>query len=158
MLRVRDIMSRPVIAVAPYTQLPAIKHLMVEQQIRRVPVLQKSNVVGIITLSDLRDAFPANATTLSIYELSHVLNRVVARQIMTTSVITINSDAPLAEAAQLMLQHKISGIPVLEHGRLSGMITESDIFRAVVTGQVPLLAPISIASIAQPSAMQYQAL
>ncbi len=145
MLCVRDVMSRPVIAVAPYTRLPAIKHLMAEQQIRRVPVLHKNAVVGIITLSDLRDAFPADATTLSIYELSHVLNRVTARQIMTTSVISIGMNALLAEAAKLMLLNKVSGIPVVEVGRLVGMITESDIFRAVVAGQVPLLTPVAAA-------------
>lgn len=150
MPRVRDVMTSPVIGVAPQTRLPALKHLMVEHQIRRVPVVQRHKVLGIVTLGDLRNAYPSNATALSIYELSYLLDQVTANDIMTTSVITIDADAPLAEAARLMLENKVSGMPVVCGGRLVGMVTESDVFRAVIAGQAPLQVPVVASPLAQP--------
>lgn len=121
---------------------------MRDNKIRRLPVVKGTQVVGIITMGDLRNAFPSDATTLSIYELSYLLDKVTAADIMRTEVLTVTADAPLVEAAQLMLQHKVSGLPVLEQGRLVGILTESDIFRAVVAGQLAL--PTTVAVVTEP--------
>lgn len=137
-LHVRDVMSSPIISITPNTRLPVIKHLMREHNIRRLPVVDRDRLIGIISLGDLRNAFPSDATTLSIYELSYLLDKVTAKEVMRTDVITIEADAPLVEAAKLMLQHKVSGLPVREDGQLVGIITESDIFRAIIAGHVPL--------------------
>ena len=142
------LMSRPVIIVAPHTRLPRLKGLMRENKIRRLPVVKGAQVVGIITMGDLRNAFPSDATTLSIYELSYLLDKVTAADVMRSDVLTIAADAPLVEAARLMLQHKVSGLPVLEQGRLVGIVTESDIFRAVVAGQLAL--PTTVAVVTEP--------
>lgn len=135
---VRDVMSSPVVSVTPQTRLPMIKHLLREKSIRRLPVLDNGHLVGIISLGDVRNAFPSDATTLSIFELSYLLDRVTAEEIMRTDVLTIEADAPLVAAASLMLERKVSGVPVVHNGEVVGMITESDIFRAVVAGQVSL--------------------
>jgi len=137
-IAVRALMSSPVITITPQTRLPQIKNILRENNIRRVPVVAQDRLVGIVTLGDVRNAFPSDATTLSIYELSDLLAKVTATDVMRTAVIGINADAPLVEAARLMLTQKISGLPVLEDGRLVGMITESDIFRAVISGSLPL--------------------
>lgn len=142
------LMTHPVIFVAPQTRLPRLKGLMRDNKIRRLPVVKGTQVVGIITMGDLRNAFPSDATTLSIYELSYLLDKVTAADIMRTEVLTVTADAPLVEAAQLMLQHKVSGLPVLEQGRLVGILTESDIFRAVVAGQLAL--PTTVAVVTEP--------
>ena len=135
---VRDVMSSPVVSVTRQTRLPMIKHLLREKNIRRLPVLENGHLVGIISLGDVRNAFPSDATTLSIFELSYLLDRVTAEEIMRSDVLTIEADAPLVAAASVMLEHKVSGVPVVQHGEVVGMITESDIFRAVVAGQVAL--------------------
>ncbi len=135
---VRDLMSSPVISVSRWTRLPAIKSIMREKHIRRLAVVHNEQLVGVISLGDVRNAFPSDATTLSAHELSYLLDKVMAQEIMRTGVITVDADAPVVEAAKLMLAHKVSGLPVLSAGRLVGMITENDILRKVVEGQIRL--------------------
>lgn len=142
-LTVRELMTSPPITIGPQTRLPRIKSIMRERYIRRVLVVQDDRLLGIVTLGDVRNAFPSDASALSIYELSYLLDRVTAADIMRAGVITIEADMPVSEAARIMLTQKISGIPVLQSGRLVGIITESDIFRAVVNGALPVAAPSS---------------
>jgi CBS domain-containing protein len=139
-------MNSPVITISPSTTLPYIKTLLREHQIRRLPVVDRNRLVGIVTLGDVRNACPSEATTLSIYELSYLLTTVTAADIMRQSVVAVQADSPVADAARLMLTQKISGLPVLDGSQLVGMLTESDIFRAVISGQVMLTA----SSIAMP--------
>lgn len=139
-LTVRALMSSPVITVAPHTPLPQLRSLLREHNIRRLPVLDRQQLVGIITLGDVRNAFPSDATALSIYELSYLLSNVTAAEIMRRDVITIAADASLAEATQRMLSSKVSSLPVLDDDQLVGILTESDIFRAVIAGQTPLVS------------------
>ena len=79
----------------------------------------------------MREAEPSRATTLSIYEVHYLLGKLTVERIMTRNPITISPDETIRSAAQLMLQHKIGGLPVVEPttGKLVGIITESDIFR-----------------------------
>ena len=135
-LAIRDVMSSPVIAVSPTTSLPKLNALMREQHIRRLPVMSGNRLVGMVTFGDIRSAMPSDATTLSVYELAYLMEQVTAAEIMRGDVITIGADASVAEAAQRMLEHKISGMPVMEQGQLVGIITESDIFRVISSGLV----------------------
>lgn len=137
-ISVRDVMSSPVIAVSLTTPLPQLNNLMREQHIRRLPVVNGNRLVGMITFGDIRSALPSDATTLSVYELSYLIEQVTAAEVMRPDVITISVDASVAEAAQQMLEHKISGLPVVERDHLVGIITESDIFRAISTGVIPV--------------------
>lgn len=132
---VRDWMSRNVITVSPETPLPEAHRLMTEHKIRRLPVVKDGKVIGIVTRGDIRGAEASEATSLSIWELNYLLSRLRVEEIMTPHPITISPDATIGEAARLMLEHKISGLPVVdEGGTLVGIITESDIFRLVVRG------------------------
>lgn len=130
---VRDWMSRDVITVTPETLLPDADRLMVSHVIRRLPVVADGRLVGIVTYGDIRSARPSRASSLSIWELNYLVNRLTVAEIMTRQPITISQDATIGEAAQLMLKNMISGLPVLDNqGNLVGIITESDIFRMVV--------------------------
>lgn len=132
---VRDWMSRNVITVSPETTLPEAHRLMTEHKIRRLPVVKDGKVIGIVTRGDIRGAEASEATSLSIWELNYLLSRLRVAEIMTPDPITVRPDATIGEAARLMLEHKISGLPVVdEGGALVGIITESDIFRLVVRG------------------------
>lgn len=108
--------------------------LMLEHVIRRLPVTDaKGNLVGIVTRGDVREASPSDATSLSIWELNYLLARLKISEIMTPNPITINTTDTIAKAANMMLEKKISGLPVINSdGKLAGIITESDIFRMVV--------------------------
>lgn len=130
--RVRDWMSKDVVMITPDQTLPEAHELMKRHKIRRLPVLEGSKLIGILTLGDLREASPSDATSLSVFELNYLLGRLPVIKIMTRDPLTVTPATGLTEAAKLMLNHKIGGLPVVEDNELVGMITESDIFRAYV--------------------------
>lgn len=134
---VRDWMTRDPITVNPKTPLPEAHKLMKECHIRRLPVVDHGRLVGIVTLGDIREASPSDATSLSIFELHYLLAKLTISEIMTREPITISPDATIREAAKLMLKHKIGGLPVMENGKLVGIITESDIFRVLAQEPEP---------------------
>lgn len=130
---VREWMTKQVFTVAPHTTLRSAHQLMKEHRIRRLPVMDDGHLVGIITIGDAREASPSDATTLSIWELNYLWAQLTVDKVMTQHVITVGPDTPILDAANLMLEHKISGLPVLnDEGKLVGILTESDIFRMLV--------------------------
>lgn len=130
---VEDWMTSEVITIQSETPLPEAHHLMTKYKIRRLPVMKRSDLVGIITRGDVREAHPSEVISLSIWEVNYLLSKLPIEQIMTRNPLTIGQEATIAEAAQVMLEHKISGLPVVDgQGQLVGIITESDIFRMVV--------------------------
>lgn len=128
---VRDWMTPNPITIVPKTTLPDAHQLMKDSKIRRLPVVDNGRLVGIVTLGDVREAQPSDATTLSIYELNYLLSKLTIDKIMTRKPLTIRADATIQEAARIMLDHKIGGLPVMEGDRIVGIITESDIFRVL---------------------------
>lgn len=132
---VKDWMSRELITInVESCCLPKAHRLMADNHIRRLPVIdKKGHLVGIVTRGDVRGAEPSQATSLSIWELNYLLANLKIADIMTANPVTVNEDQTIGEAADLMLEHKISGLPVVnDGGELVGIITESDIFRMVV--------------------------
>jgi len=126
-------MTTPVITVTPFTSISNAHQIMKEKGIRRLPVLDNDDLVGIVTLGDVREASPSDATTLSIWELNYLWSQLTVEKIMSRKLFTVGPDDSVLAAAQLMLDQKISGLPVVEKsGKLVGMITESDIFRMLV--------------------------
>lgn len=134
---VRDWMTHEVLTISPDTTILEAGQMMVDRTIRRLPVVENGKLVGIVTYGDVRGARAAATAGLDIWELSFILSRMTVREIMTPNPITISPDEPIGAAAQLMLKYMISGLPVLDnHGRVVGIITESDIFRVVVRNWV----------------------
>ena len=130
---VKDWMTREVIVIAHNTSLPEAHRLMTSKNIRRLPIMKDNQLVGIITRGDVRGAEASGATSLNIWELNYLLAKLTVERIMPPNPTTVSQDATIAEAAQIMLQHKISGLPVVDgQGNLVGIITESDIFRLIV--------------------------
>ena len=136
---VRDWMTTYPITIGPKTTLPDAHKLMLERHIRRLPVVDHGQLKGIVTLGDLREAEPSDATTLSIYELNYLVAMLTVDKIMTREVITVSPIMPLRMAAKLMLDYKVGGLPVVEDGRVVGIITETNIFRVLVQELDPLL-------------------
>lgn len=129
---VRDFMSKNLVTIGPEDSVSDAFALMKENKVRRLPVVENGNLVGIVAYSDLLKASPSEATTLSIWEINYVLSKLKIRDIMKTDVITVEADEPVEKAALLMQKHDIGAIPVTEKGKLVGIITESDIFDAFV--------------------------
>lgn len=131
---VRDWMTHGVVTVTPETTLPVAHRIMTENEVRRLPVTDKEGkLVGIITLSDVRSVETSPTTSLSMWELNYLLSRMTVEEVMAHEPVTIDVSATIGKAALTMLEHKVSGLPVVdEAGHLVGIITESDIFSMVV--------------------------
>ncbi len=129
---VRDWMTPDPISISPKATLPEAQRIMRDSKIRRLLVVDKGKVVGIVTKGDVREAGPSDATSLSVFELNYLLAQLTIDKVMTRNPVTITSDATIFDAAQLMLEHKIGGLPVVDQGQLVGILTESDIFREMV--------------------------
>lgn len=123
-------MTKPVITIRPETSMPDALELMRQEHIRRLPVVDKHGaLVGIVTQADLLKASPSEATSLSIHEITYLLSKLTIDRIMTRKVITITEDTPLEEAARVMADNQIGGLPVMRGKALVGMITETTLFR-----------------------------
>jgi CBS domain-containing protein len=130
-MRVRDLMTAKPITVDPDTPMLQARQRMAEERIRHLVVVDDARVVGIVTDRDIRLNLPSPATSLSVWELNYLLSRLTVGGVMSAAVIVVDPDRPIAEAARLMLDHKIGALPVVDEGRLIGIITESDFVRAM---------------------------
>jgi len=129
---VRDFMTRDPITVTPEVSHPDALALMRKHRIRRLPVISKGKLVGIVSEKDLLSNQPSQATTLSVYEIYSLLSRLHMQDIMVRPVMTVEGDCPMEEAACIMVARKIGCLPVMEGDRIVGIITETDVFRALV--------------------------
>jgi len=122
-------MSHPVISVAPETPVHDALAMFKKEHIRRAPVIKDGKLLGIVTENDLLNASPSPATTLSVWEMNYLMSKVTVRQVMSKKVKTIDVDTPIEEAARLMADASIGGMPVTREGKIVGMITETNLFK-----------------------------
>jgi acetoin utilization protein AcuB len=127
-------MSRSLITISRQTGVDDALRLMRDSNIRRLPVVDnQGKLVGIVSDKDLYLASPSPASSLDIFELRYLLARLTVDKIMSSPVITVQPDTPLEEAARIMADRKIGGLPVLDTDQnLVGIITESDLFKIFV--------------------------
>jgi acetoin utilization protein AcuB len=128
-MRIRDMMTRNPITVDSETLVLDARRIMKENNIRRLPIVDKGKLVGIVTKHDLLEAAPSPATSLSIYELNYLLSKMKVKDIMKKNPTTVTPDTPFEEALKVGQEKKIGGFPVVEGEKLVGMTTESDIIR-----------------------------
>jgi len=127
---VKERMSHPVVTVHPEIPIMEALNLMKKEHIRRLPVVDKrGRLVGIVSEQDLLQAAPSSATSLSVWEVNYLIGKIIVNQVMTKDVITIAEDTPLEEAARIMVDNKIGGIPVIRKRQVVGLITETDLFK-----------------------------
>ena len=133
-MAVKHWMTNDVITVKADTSLLKCRNLMKEKNIRRVPVVDDENhVIGIISDRDVKSASPSKATALEVHEMQYLLAEIKARDIMTPSPVTVKPDATVENAAVLMVDRKIGGLPVVgDDGKLCGIITDQDIFKVLI--------------------------
>lgn len=130
---VKGWMSSDVISVEEEASMMKASVLMKENNIRRLPVVRKGKLVGLVTDTDLKEASPSKATTLDIYEISYLLSEIKVNELMSKDVIYAKPDETIEFAAVLMLENKISGLPVInDKQKLIGVITETNIFKALI--------------------------
>jgi acetoin utilization protein AcuB len=130
-MRTKDLMTKNPITVDSETLVLDAQRIMKENNIRRLPIMDKGKLVGIITQHDLLEAAPSPATSLSIHELNYLLSKMKVKEIMKKNPVTLTPDTPFEEALRIGQEKKIGSFPVVDNGKLVGIATESDIIRFV---------------------------
>ncbi len=128
---IKDWMAKNPVTITEDTSMIKAIHIMKERRFRRIPVVAQGKLVGMVTDRDLKEASPSKATTLDVHELYYLLAELQVQEIMSRNPISVSQDETVEHAAQIMLEHTISGLPVVdESGMVVGIITQSDVFRA----------------------------
>jgi acetoin utilization protein AcuB len=121
-------MSHPVFTVQPETTIIKAHELMAHEKVHRAPVVKNGELVGIITENDILKAYPSSATSLAIWEVTSLLEKIKVKDIMVKQVRTVQEDTPIEEAARMIVDNQISALPVLRGKELVGIITQTDLF------------------------------
>ena len=122
-------MKHPVITVSPDMPIVEALNLMKRERIRRAPVVKDGKIVGIVSDKDLLNASPSPATSLSVWEMNYLLSKIMVKEVMSKKVLTVGEDTPIEEAARIMADNKIGGLPVMRDDHVVGIITETDLFK-----------------------------
>jgi len=131
---VKDWMTTDPITVSPDTSVMKASQIMKENNVRRLPVTdEEGHVIGIVSDRDLKEASPSKATTLDVHELYYLLSELKVKDIMSRKVITIKPDDTVEKAAVIMLENKVTGLPVVEDGVIVGILSQGDVFRVLTT-------------------------
>jgi acetoin utilization protein AcuB len=139
-LRVGDIMSVSPVTITPSTSVHEAQTLMQQRKIRHLPVLKDGRLVGIISDWDIRLVLPSPATSLTVWELRRLLDKLTAGEVMTYFVMTTAPDCPVTEAVGRMLGHKVGALPVVADRQVVGILTRTDVLRAFRRLHAELLA------------------
>jgi acetoin utilization protein AcuB len=126
---VKDRMSHPVITVTPEMPIQEALDMMHREHVRRFPVIQDGRMVGIVSEADLLNASPSDATSLNVWEINYLLSKITVGKVMSKKVVTVGEDTPVEEAARIMADTKIGGLPVMRGDEVVGIITETNLFR-----------------------------
>ena len=136
---VRELMTGAVITAPPWMPILEARNLMVKERIRHLPVRAPGGeLLGMITDRDIRLNLPSQATSLSVWEINHLLAKLAVDEVMTQVVITVGPDTPAREAARLMIERQIGALPVVDGGILIGIVTETDLLRGFIRIDAPL--------------------
>lgn len=131
---VQNWMSKEVLAIDADDSMQNAMKLIKERKIRMLPVMKKGSLVGIVTDRDLKRASASDATTLDVHELLYLVSKIKVKDIMTKDPITVPPDFTVEETAEVLLNNKISGAPVVDQsGKVVGTITQTDLFRLLVS-------------------------
>jgi acetoin utilization protein AcuB len=127
---VRERMSKNPVTTTPDTSVTDALRLMREKKVRRLPVMDAhGKLVGIVADQDLLYATPSPVSSLSVWEMNYLLAKLKVEEVMTRQVITVAEDTPVEDAARIMVDNKIGGLPVMRDGQLAGIVTETDLFK-----------------------------
>lgn len=127
---VKDFMTKKLVYVSPDTTVAEAADLLREHHLRRLPVVENDQLLGLVTEGTMAEAQPSKATSLSTYEMNYLLNKTKIRDIMIKDIVTVSQYASLEDAIYLMMSRKIGVLPVVDNGQLYGIITDRDVFKA----------------------------
>ena len=130
-------MTKAVLTINPHDTLKQARELMIKHRVNQLPVVVDDKVVGIVTDRDLRDAYPSSMRLLRGKDIEEFADSHTVEEVMTFNVVTLGPDASLREAAQHVRKQRFGALPIVEHGKLVGVITRSDLLDAALAGEFP---------------------
>jgi acetoin utilization protein AcuB len=139
---VREVMTPEPLTVSPQMSVVDARGEMSRRRIRHLLVKDEGLLVGIVTDRDIRSALPSSATSLSVWEINYLLARLTVGEVMAKAVITVDPDRDVRAAARIMIDHKIGGLPVMNGREIVGVVTDTDLLRALATGQGDLAVAV----------------
>lgn len=125
-------MKFPVITVNADAPITKAHEIMSREKVSQLPVLKNNKLVGVIGEEDILKAYPSSATTLAVWEITSLIEKIAVKDVMSKNVFTVADDTPIEEAARILADNKISSLPVMRDGELVGIITETDLFRIML--------------------------
>lgn len=128
-MQVGERMSHPIISISPDMPVHDALDMFKRERIRRAPVVKEGKLVGIVSDKDLLNASPSPASSLSIWEMNYLLSKIKVSEVMSKKVLTVTEDTPIEEAARIMADNKVGGLPVMRDSHVVGIITETDLFK-----------------------------
>lgn len=133
LMRVSNRMTPNPVTVSPKTSYNVALRAMKDNGIKHLPVInKKGDLVGIVTHSDMLEAEPSPVTTLSVYEMASLLEKVTMKQVLTSPVYAVEDTCSITNAAKFMLEKKIGSLPIMSEGELVGIITDTDVMKTFV--------------------------
>jgi acetoin utilization protein AcuB len=131
---VKNWMTEKVVTVGPGMSMQAAIGLMQEHHIRILPVVKNEKIIGVVTDLDIKRVSASDATMLEVHELLYLISRLKIKEIMNKEPILVPFDYSIDEAAEVMMQNKVHGLPVVDHKQhLVGVITQTDVFKAFIS-------------------------
>ncbi len=128
-IQAQECMTHPAITVAPQMSVRAAQQIMHDYHIRHLPVVDEHRLVGILSSGDIRRAGPSSATTLSVWEIRSLWEKVTVGDVMSRTPITVEPATSMLEVVRLMYQYRFNSLPVVDAvGHLVGILTEVDIY------------------------------
>lgn len=131
-MNVRDIMTTNVVTIPSNTSVTDAKRIMEAHRIRRLPVVDKGKLVGIVTEHRLESVSPSKASSLTVWELSYLLDKTTVKEIMERDVITCSPDTSVEESVAIAQGNKVGALVVVEDGRVVGISSTNDIFYKII--------------------------
>lgn len=123
-----DIMTCNVFTIPSNTSLAEARRIMDAHRIRRLPVVDRGVLVGIVTRDALDRAGPSQLTSFSIHDITRLLNKIMVKEVMVKDLVTVSPDATVEEAVTLAQKKKVGALLVVDNGRLVGIATTNDFF------------------------------
>jgi acetoin utilization protein AcuB len=125
-------MSHPVITVHPDLQITKAHELMAHENIGQMPVVKNGRLVGIVSENDILNAYPSSVTSLAVWEIAALIEKINVKNVMVKAVKTVQEDTLIEEAARIMVDNEISSLPVMRGKELVGIITQTDLFNIML--------------------------
>ena len=143
---IRDIMTTNVVSIPSNTSLADARRIMDAHRVKRLPVVDKERLVGIVTKNALDKAGPSELTTFSKHELTYLVNSLTVKQVMSEDLVTISPDANVEYALSLIFaqMNKSRAFLVMKNNRLVGIVTTRDFLYSVLSPMVGTSKPGSI--------------